>query len=161
MVADGFGVGGADADIDQRDALAGARDQVVGRHLVVFPRQVGDRLIRCGGFRRDIDAAGARQGNIRTGRIGYFGAGPADKLIHIAGVVGEQHEGLKILHRGAGVVPQPRQRKVGAQGVKVRKREGAGGVKQAIGSLIANLRQLGGGEMLRQAGAHRPIQHQV
>ncbi|MNP39602.1 hypothetical protein D3C76_1331840 [compost metagenome] len=66
-----------------------------------------------------------------------------------------------MLHRGAGVVPQPRQRKVGAEGVEVRKREGAGGVKQAIGSLIANLRQLGGGEMLRQAGAHRPIQHQV
>ncbi|MNI89843.1 hypothetical protein D3C73_1472990 [compost metagenome] len=58
-------------------------------------------------------------------------------------------------------MPQPRQRKIGPQGVEMRKREGAGGMEQAVGGFIANLRQFGGGEMLCQAGAHGAIQHQV
>src|SRR5690606_18548301 len=38
VVGDGFGVGGADADVHQRDALIVWRHEVVGGHLVASPR---------------------------------------------------------------------------------------------------------------------------
>ena len=37
VVADGFGVGGANADIDEADAGAAFADEVVGGHLVAAP----------------------------------------------------------------------------------------------------------------------------
>ena len=48
MVADRLGVGRADADIDQGDALAARRDQVVGGHLVPPPAALGDRASASG-----------------------------------------------------------------------------------------------------------------
>jgi hypothetical protein len=128
---------------------------VIGWHLVVFPRQIGHRLLGRTGFRRDVGTAGAGERDVRAGRIGDLRAGPAHELVHIAGVVGEQHERLEMLHRGAGVVPQTRQREIRAQRIEMRQREMVvGGVIQAVGGLVTDLRQLGGGEMLRDAGAH-------
>lgn len=114
MVADGFGVGRPDADVHQRNAAPFARDQMVGRHLMIFPRQVRYRLLRIVGVGGDQRAAGARQRLIRAGWIGNLVAGPAYKLIDVTGVVGEQHKRLEVFGTGAGVVAQARQREIGA-----------------------------------------------
>ena len=73
---------------------------------------------------------GAGEGDIRAVRIEDLAAAPADELIHVAGVVGEQHERLEVFDRRAGVVTQARQREIDAAGVKVRQRIKLGGVDQ-------------------------------
>ena len=59
MVADGFRIRRANADVNQRNALTVGGDQVPGGHLVLFPRQVRDGLFRCFGFGGDPDPARA------------------------------------------------------------------------------------------------------
>jgi hypothetical protein len=65
-----------------------------------------------------------------------------------------------MIRRRAGIVAQARQREIDAAGVEMRKRIVFGGMEQAIRGFIANLRQLGGGKIARQAGAHRAIERQ-
>ncbi len=160
VVADGFGVGRADANVNQGDPFAIVGDQMPGWHLVLLPRQIGNGLLRRFGFGGDPDPAGAGEGDIGAVRIEDLAAAPADKLIHVAGIVGEQHIGLEVFRRGAGIVPQTRQRKIDAAGVKVRQRIELGRMEQAVRGFIANLRQLGGGEIARQTGAHRTVKGQ-
>jgi NAD(P)-dependent dehydrogenase (short-subunit alcohol dehydrogenase family) len=135
-------------------------DQVPGWHLVFFPCQVRNRLFWRFGFGGDPDPARARKGDIGAIRIEDLAASPTHKLIHIAGVVSEQHKGLEMFGRGASVMAQTCQRKIDAARIKVRQ----GGVlcrmENTVGGFIANLRQLGSGEMSRQPGAHGAIQRQ-
>src|SRR3546814_14949902 len=58
MVADRLGVRRADADVDQADAAAARRDQVIGGRLVPPPRAVGDERGRVHPRLVDIEAAG-------------------------------------------------------------------------------------------------------
>ncbi len=81
----------------------------------------------------------AQESDIGAVGIEDLAAAPADELIHVAGIVGEQHVGLEVFRRRAGVVTQTRQRKIDAAGVKVRQRIELGGMEQAIRGLIANL----------------------
>lgn len=108
------------------------------RHLVLLPRQIGNGLFRRFGLGGDPDPAGAGE-RYRGCRDQDLAAAPADELIHVAGIVGEQHVGLEVFCRRAGVVTQTRQRKIDAAGVKVRQRIELGGMEQAIRGLIANL----------------------
>ncbi len=139
MIADGFGVGWADANVNQGDPFAVVGDQMPGRHLVLLPRQIGNGLFRRFGLGGDPDPAGAGESDIGAVGIEDLAAAPADELIHVAGIVGEQHVGLEVFRRRAGVVSQTRQRKIDAAGVKVRQRIELGGMEQAIRGLIANL----------------------
>lgn len=109
------------------------------RHLVLLPRQIGNGLFRRFGLGGDPDPAGAGESDIGAVGIEDLAAAPADELIHVAGIVGEQHVGLEVFRRRAGVVTQTRQRKIDAAGVKVRQRIELGGMEQAIRGLIANL----------------------
>ncbi|SAJ07162.1 Uncharacterised protein [Enterobacter hormaechei] len=122
MVADGFRIRRANADVNQRNALTVGGDQVPGWHLVLFPRQVGDGLFRCFGFGGDPDPARAGEGDVRAVRIEDLATAPADKFVHIAGVIGKQHERLEMFGWGAGVVAQACQREIDTAGIKVRQR---------------------------------------
>ncbi len=53
----------------------------------------------------------AQESDIGAVGIEDLAAAPADELIHVAGIVGEQHVGLEVFRRRAGVVTQTRQRK--------------------------------------------------
>src|SRR3546814_7499859 len=66
MVADRLGVRRADADVDQADAAAARRDQVIGGHLVPPPRAVGDERGRVHPRLVDIEAAGAGERCVRS-----------------------------------------------------------------------------------------------
>lgn len=102
VVADRLGIGRADADIDQRDAGAVFGDQVIGGHLVPPPRAVGDDLVDI--FRPlNHDPARTRQGG-EARPLAQLRCTPANEFIDIAVIVGEQHEALTMLWRGAGVV---------------------------------------------------------
>ncbi len=122
MVADIFGVGRADANINQRNSLTVFSEQMPGRHLVLFPRQIGNRFLRRFGIGGDPDSARAGKRYIWAVRIEDLTATPAHEFINVAGVVGEQHERLEVLDRCAGVVTQARQREVDAAGIKMRQR---------------------------------------
>ena len=60
MVADRLRVGRADADVDQGDAFAVRRDQVIGGHLVAPPAALRHHRLGVGRVLGDEDAAGAR-----------------------------------------------------------------------------------------------------
>ena len=154
MVADIFGICRADPNINQRDPLSVFGYQMPGGHLVLFPRQIGNRFLRCLRVRRYPDPARAGEGDIGALGIENLATAPAHELIDVAGVVGKQHIRLEMVNRRAGIVAQARQREIDAAGVEVGKWIVFRRMKQAIGGFIANLRQLGGGEKTRQAGAH-------
>ena len=167
VVADGLGVRRADADVDQADAAPAGGRQVIGRHLVLAPGRVHHRLLGIGGVAGDHHPAGAAQRVVGAVRVHQLGGGPAHELVDVAMVVGEQDERLDVLHRRAGVVPQPRQREVGAQPVEVRQGKGLGlGEHHAVGDLVADVGQVGGrevaGDVRRLAGVERhgrPVHH--
>ena len=126
MVGDRLGVGGADADVDQGDARTVGGHQVIGRHLVAPPgRGVVEQPVGIvPGL--DQDAARARDaGEART--FAQLLHGPADELVDIAMIVGEQDVLLEMLDRGAGIVAQAGQREIGAQRVEQRERAGVVG----------------------------------
>jgi hypothetical protein len=90
-----LGVRGADADVDQRDALAVRALEVIGRHL----RQLGgmrERLVGVG----DLGVAGATKA-VAAGRIGQRRAGEGLELVDVELVVGEQDVVLEMLGRVA------------------------------------------------------------
>ncbi len=128
---------------------------------MLLPRQIQHRRVALRRISGDHRAARAGQAVIVAGGIAHLLGRPADELIHIARIVGEQHKRLEMLYRGAGVVAQARQREVGAQRVEVRQRENRVRVKQAVGGFIADLRQLGSRKIARNAGAHGAVQRQI
>jgi hypothetical protein len=148
MIGDGLGVGGADADVDQGDTAAVGCGEVPGRHLMTPPGALGRHPRRITGLGGDGHAAGADQTLIAP--FAELARAPDQELVHIAVIVGEQDEGLDRIGGTAGVVGQPGQGEVGARPIEEAERPpGAGlGRPQAIGHLIADRRQLGGGEVL-------------
>lgn len=76
----------------------------------LLPRQIGNGLFRRFGLGGDPDPP-AQESDIGAVGIEDLAAAPADELIHVAGIVGEQHVGLEVFRRRAGVVSQTRQRK--------------------------------------------------
>ncbi|MNZ47467.1 hypothetical protein D3C78_651830 [compost metagenome] len=147
VVTDGFSIRRADANVDERNALAIGGNQMPGGHLVFFPGQVGDGHFRRFSFGGDPDPPRARECHVRAIGIEDLAATPAHELIHVAGVVGEQHERLEMFGWRPGVVTQARQREVDAAGIEMRQRRKFSRMINSIGGFIANLRQLGGGEM--------------
>ncbi|MND95596.1 hypothetical protein D3C80_878560 [compost metagenome] len=147
MVADGFGIRRANANVDERNALAVSGNQMPGGHLVFFPGQIGDGHFWRFGFCGYPDPTRAGERHVRAVGIEDLTAAPAYKLIHVAGVVGEQHERLEMFGWRPGVVTQARQREVDAAGIEMRQRRKFSRMINPIGGFIANLRQLGGGEM--------------
>ncbi len=119
MVADGFRIRRADANVNQRNALTVGGDQVPGRHLMLFPRQVGNQLLGGFGLRSDPDPAGTGERDVRALRVEDLAAAPADKLVDVAGVVGKEHEGLKMFGWRTGVVTQARQGEIDPAGIKM------------------------------------------
>ncbi len=160
VIADGFRIRRANANVNQRNALAVGSDQMPGGHLVLFPRQIGDGLFRCFGFGGDPDPARAGESDVRAVRVEDLATAPADKFVHIAGVVGKQYEWLEMFGWRAGVVAQACQRKIDTAGIKVRQRGKLCRVIDPIRRLIANLRKLCGREMARQSCTHGAIQRQ-
>ncbi len=149
VIGDGLGIGRANADVNQCDAGAVGRDQVIGRHLVPPPRAVGDEFFGIVA-RFDHNAACARHRRIARFGTKLF-ACPADEFIDIAVVIGEQHITLHMFRRCAGIVPQPRQAEIGAQPIEQRERSHiARRAGLAIGNLVADMRQLGRREMPRE-----------
>ncbi len=127
---------------------------------MLFPGQIGDGLLGSFGFGSDPDPTGAGEGDVRAVGIEDLTATPAHKLIHIAGVVGEQHKRLEMFGWRTGVVTQARQREINAAGVKMRQRGKLCRMVDPVGGFIPNLRQLGGREVARQASAHGAVQRQ-
>ena len=106
MVADRLGVGRADADIDEGDSAAIGRDQMVGRHLHLAPAargDLGDRIRRVAG---DEHAAGRGQGLVGAVLAPQLLDRPADELVDVADIVGEQQIALGVLDRSAGIMAQ-------------------------------------------------------
>jgi len=102
VVGDRLGVAGPDADIDEGDAVAAGALEMIGRHLRQpgGPRRLG--LVA----RADDDIAGLDEGD-GAAVAGHLGPADGDELVDVALVVGQQHEFLEMLGRGAGVVVEP------------------------------------------------------
>ena len=154
MVTDRLGIGRADADVDQGHAVALVSHEVVGWHLVTAPG--AGRNLRLG-----IVEVTALEPPARDRERGELAVGIAqcvdretDEFIDVADIVGEQHEMLEMLGRGAGVMLEPRQAEVGARAVEQGQGPALGGraVEHTIGNLVANVRELGRGEPARDLG---------
>jgi hypothetical protein len=128
VVGDGLGVGRAHADVDHGDAGAVGAHQVVGRHLRQPRRRGAQHVVaRLRGFAdtaRD-HVAGFDEGDVVAGGIGHQLVAQLDELVDVELVVGEQHEVLEVLGRGAGVVAQPVQRIVHPRRGEQRQRLGS------------------------------------
>ena len=127
MIGDGFGVAGADADIDQRDALPVGSSEMVGGHL----RQAREGgaaggLIREAGVGRD-DIARFDQEFV-VAALADFLLGVVDELVDVALVVGEEDEALEVIGLGGGVMRQAVQREIDTLGGEQREREGVAGL---------------------------------
>ena len=138
MVADRLGVGRPDADIDQGDAVAVRRHQMIGRHLVPPPDAGGDLLFGVGQVAMLVDSAGDRQAGEGLSGVAQRGDREADELIDIADVVGEQHEVLEMLGRRAGVMLQPGEAEIGARRIEKRQRPDAVGAMSQTPSAISS-----------------------
>ncbi len=167
VIGDRLGVRRAYADVDQRDAHVVGRHQVVGRHLVAAPGSLVELHTGILGPAIEHHAAGAGEAGVETladplGR-------PVDELVDVAVVVGEQHEALEMLGRGASVMREAGEREIGAQAIEQRQRHGLAGLVQieAVGQFVADQRQLGGREIARKLvradarhrGAVLPVEH--
>ena len=163
MVGDVLGVGRADANVDHGDATAAFAQQVVGGHLRQARRHHAQRIKRLGGqtgaARHNV--AGLDKGNVVTVRVGHGRVAQAHELINVELVVGEQHEVLEALGRGAGVVAQPLQRVVDARGRKERQRLRLARARlvRAVGNAVVHGAQVGQVEHIAHQhaalGAHR------
>ena len=164
VVGDGLGVGGADADVDQRDAAPARRHQVIGRHLVLAPGGGGDRLRASGVSLVITTPAGAGEALVRSSPARRSSSSaPAHELVDVAMVVGEQHVGLHVVGRRAGVVGEPRQREIGARAVEQGQRPDvdAVGRPEAVGDLVADGGEFGGGEMSAEFGGGEVLDVEV
>ena len=122
VIGHGFGVAGADANIDQTDAAAVCPYQMVGRHL----RQPNRRLTLgvLNGFLQhslitvcEVSAsgqhvAGLNQANVLAVGVAHELLAKRDKLVNVKLVVGQQCKVLKPMRRGACVMAQAVQRVV-------------------------------------------------
>ena len=150
VIADRLGIGRADPDVDQGDPQTIVADQVIGWHLMPPPGRV--RQLGAGIVGRRVEIEPARAGQRDIAFLAQLLAGPVNKLIDIAVIVGEQHELLEMFDRGPGVVRQPGQAEIGAQPVEQRQRDrvfGAGKL-DPVGQLIADQREFGGRKVLGQ-----------
>ena len=120
MVANRLGVRRADADVDEGDAAAVGRDQVIGGHLVPPPRAVGDERAGVHAGLVDIEPRGARERGVAP--LPNLRPRPSDEFVNITVVVGEQDISLEMFGRGAGVVAEACEAEVGAQRVEQRER---------------------------------------
>ena len=157
---------GPDADVDHGDAGAVGAHQVVGGHL----RQPGWLLAECvDGFRGQSrtprhHVARLDKGDVLAGRVGHGGVAQGDELVHVELVVGEQHEVLEPLGRGAGVVAQALQRVVHARRGEQAQRQRLAGARpvRAIGNAVVHGGQVRQVEhvahQLAARGAHRAFQ---
>ena len=102
MIGRCFGVGWADADIDQRDARPVCPFQVIGRHLRGLQRLRQGRI----GI-GDLGIAGRDKGGVAALGVAQHLAGVLLKLGHIELVVGEQHMCLEMLGIRGRVMRQP------------------------------------------------------
>src|SRR3546814_4766599 len=86
---------------------------MIGGHLVPPPRAVGDDAFGIVA-RRDHQPARARERGVAI-VLAELRACPAHEFIDIAVIVGEQDEALDVFGRGAGVMPEPREREIGTR----------------------------------------------
>ncbi len=108
----------------------------------------------------DHHAARPRDRGVTAARA-ELAARPADELVDVAVIVGEQDILLDVLGRRAGVVAEAGEREIGAQRVEQRQRARiVGRDPQAVGDLVADVRQLGGGEMAREIGGRDLVEAQ-
>ena len=94
--------------------------QVIGRHLRQVARRLRLRAAR--GARRRREDHVARRDEARIAVLADQLAPERDEPVHVALVVGEEHEILEMLGRRAGVVLQARERIVDALGGEERQR---------------------------------------
>jgi len=150
MVADRLGVRRADADIDEGDAAAVGRDQMIGGHLVPPPGAVGDKRTGVDAGLVDVEPRGAGECGIAA--LSDLRRRPRHEFVDIAMIVGEQYVALEMFGRGAGVVAEAREREIGTQRVEQRERLRRRwiGAEQTVGKLVADIGKLGGREMARE-----------
>ena len=110
MVANGFGIGRTNADVDQGDPRTIRCDEMVCWHLVATPSAVGDQLRRIVRWRVDIQAASTRQSGIAA--VADLLAGPTDEFVDITVIVGEQDIVLNMFSRRTCVMAKSGERKV-------------------------------------------------
>ncbi|MNC31063.1 hypothetical protein D3C75_793710 [compost metagenome] len=153
MVGDVLGVGRADADVDQRDAVAVGGDQVVGRHLVTVPDHAGHQGLGFTVVHALFDHHVARQHHAHEARVvTQLVEAVADELVDIAVIVGQQDPRLHMAPVAAGVVHQAAQREVDPRGIEQRQWHDFSTVPvvQAISDVVGGRRQVGAGEHSRQ-----------
>ena len=126
---------------------------MIGRHLEAVP---GDG----GGARLRLRRAADESMTTLPGRTTFCDArsgvqllqAPAHELVDVAVIVGQQHPGLHRPPVGAGVVDEAAQRVVDAQRVEQGERPLGADVELAVGDLVADRRQRGGGKVARELG---------
>jgi len=123
---------------------------VIGGHLVPPPRAVARE--RAGIDIRLVDIEAARAGERGVAPLADLRSRPGDEFVDIAVIVGEKDIALEMLGRGAGIVAQAREAEIGAQRVEQRERLRRRGVEaeQAVGQLVADIGELGGGKVARE-----------
>ena len=153
VIGDRLGVGGADADVDEADAAPILAYDVIGGHLVAMPDKAGDERIRFGlaVARLDRHIAGQHE-LLHAGAGAQLLEAPADELVDITVIVGQQHPGLHRAPVGACVVHESAQRIVGSSGIEQRERALRAGsdFEQAVGDFIPDNRERRRGEMTRE-----------
>ncbi len=155
VVGDVLGVGGPDADVDQADAAALA-------HETDRPASGSDaRRRRPEATSASSGAVAPRRSTTLPGSTSFSALAaaqlleaPADELVDIAMIVGEQHPGLHVAPVRARVMHQPAQRIIYPRGVEQSERAlGAGtDFKHPVGDFVADDGERGRREMARDVG---------
>ena len=159
MVGDVLGVRRADADVDQRHALAVARDEVIGGHLEPVPWARGDGFLRSFGNVAAPDLGAARQHHALVGTaLGEPCQAPAHELVDVAVIVGEQNPLLHVAPVAARIVHEPAQRVVDAHRIEQgeRTRLSLRHLPLAVHHLVADEGEQRGGKMARKLAGGYP-----
>ena len=156
VIGDVLGVGRADTDIDQGDAIPIGGLQVVGGHLVLVPDHAVQHRLHFPFGHATLDHHVARQHHAAEPRVAeQHVQSVADELIDVAVIVGQQDPGLYMAPVAAGVMHQPAQGEIRTRGVEQRQRQRVGPlpVDQAVGDTISGGGQVGAGKHPRQLGS--------
>jgi hypothetical protein len=123
-------------------------DQMVGGHLHLAPGAVGDLGDRILGVAGDEHPARGRQGLIRAVVALQLVGRPADELVDVADIVGEQEVALGVLDRGAGIMAKAREAEIDPRAVEQSERAVvvAAEVPGPVRHLVADMGELGGRE---------------